>query len=209
MEKTLKSYPAQLNIDYSEKSDRFTVFFRLFMAIPILIILGLIVGGDHDPDSAVQVHYVGTAGVLFLPTMLMIIFRRKYPKWWYDWNLEFTRFTNRIGAYLLLLRDEYPSTDEEQAVHVYFPYPDAEKDLHQFLPLVKWFLVIPHIVTLAILWAVVIICTIFAWFAVLFTGRYPRRLFDFVVGVMRWTLRVMAYAFLLTTDVYPPFMLRE
>ena len=210
MDESQQSYPAQLYIEYSEKSDRFTVFFRLIMAIPILIVLGLLMGGgDHNPETGVHVHYVGTAGVLFLPTLLMIVFRRKYPRWWYDWNLEFTRFTNRIAAYLLLLRDEYPSTDEEQAVHVDFPYPDAQQDLHQFLPLVKWFLAIPHLITLAILWAVVVICTVFAWFAILFTGRFPRSLFDFVVGVMRWTVRVGAYAFLLTTDVYPPFKLRE
>lgn len=209
MEKNLESYPAQLSIEYPEKSDRFTVFFRIFMAIPILIVFALLMGTDHDPNSSVHVQYVGTAGVLFLPAMLMILFRRKYPRWWYDWNLQFTRFANRIGAYLLLLRDEYPSTDEEQAVHINFDYPDAETDLHQFLPLVKWFLAIPHLIILAILWAVVIICTIIAWFVILFTGSYPRGLFDFVVGVLRWTLRVDAYAFLLVTDVYPTFSLQE
>lgn len=209
MEKNLESYPAQLSIEYPEKSDRFTVFFRIFMAIPILIVFALLMGTDHDPNSSVHVQYVGTAGVLFLPAMLMILFRRKYPRWWFDWNLQFTRFANRIGAYLLLLRDEYPSTDEEQAVHINFDYPDAETDLHQFLPLVKWFLAIPHLIILAILWAVVIICTIIAWFVILFTGSYPRGLFDFVVGVLRWTLRVDAYAFLLVTDVYPTFSLQE
>jgi len=209
MEKNLESYPAQLTVEYSDKSDRFTVFFRLFMVIPILIVFGLLMGADHQPDSAAHVQYVGTAGVLFLPTLLMILFRRKYPRWWYDWNLQFTRFSNRIAAYLLLLRDEYPSTDEEQAVHVNFSYPDAKEDLHQFLPLVKWFLAIPHLIILAILWAVVVICTIIAWFAILFTGSYPRSLFDFVVGVMRWTLRVGAYAFLLVTDIYPAFSLHE
>jgi len=209
MEDNPATYPAQLNIDYPEKSDRFTVFFRLIMAIPILIILGLLIGSDHDPNHAVHVQYVGTAGILFLPTMLMILFRRKYPRWWYDWNLNLVRFCNRIGAYLLLLRDEYPSTDEEQAVQITFPYPDPQNDLHQFLPLVKWLLAIPHLITLAILWIVAILCTIVAWFVILLTGSYPRNLFDFVVGVLRWTLRVEAYAFLLVTDIYPPFSLSE
>ncbi len=208
MEKIFADYPVQLSIDYSDKSDRFTVFFRWIMVIPILIVFGLLMGSDHDPDSAVHIHYVGTAGVLFLPTLLMILFRQKYPRWWYDWNLQFTRFANRIGAYLLLLRDEYPSTDEEQSVYVNFDYPDAKADLHQFLPLVKWFLAIPHLIILAILWAAVIICTIIAWFVILFTGSYPKSLFDFAVGVMRWTLRVAAYAFLLVTDIYPPFSLQ-
>jgi hypothetical protein len=205
------AYPATLHIDYQERSDRFSVLFRLVAAIPILIIMGLMVAGDGDWDaeSADQVRVLGIAGILFLPTMLMLVFRRKYPRWWYDWNLEFTRFGNRIAAYLLLLRDEYPSTDEEQAVHIDVPYPDVATDLNRWLPLVKWFLALPHIVLLVFLWVAVVVCTVFAWLAILITGRYPRGLHHFVEGVMRWSLRVGAYAFLLTTDVYPPFSLRE
>ncbi len=204
------AYPATLRIDYQERSDRFSVLFRLFAAIPILIIMGLMVagGGEWDPEEAEHLRVLGTAGVLFLPAMLMLVFRRKYPRWWFDWNVEFTRFGNRIAAYLLLLRDEYPSTDEEQAVHIDIPYPDTT-ELNRWLPLVKWFLALPHIVLLAFLWIAVVICTVFAWLAILITGRYPRGLHPFVEGVMRWSLRTGAYAFLLTTDVYPPFSLRE
>ncbi len=211
MKEETSAFPATLYVDYQEQSDRFTVLLRLLLAIPILIILGLMVAGDGDThhETAEGVRIQGTAIVLFLPTMLMLVFRRKYPRWWYDWNVEFTRFTNRIGAYLLLLRDEYPSTDEEQAVHIRLFYPDVEHDLNRWLPLIKWFLALPHIIVLLILWAVVIICTVFAWFFILVTGRYPRRLHPFVEGVMRWSLRTAAYAFLLTTDTYPPFSLQE
>ncbi|MCF7805927.1 MAG: DUF4389 domain-containing protein [Candidatus Marinimicrobia bacterium] len=210
MNSQFEQYPAKLTVDYSETSNKVTVFFRLILAIPILILLGLILGsGDSDPNTADTIIYFGTPGILFLPAMVMILFRRKYPRWWFDWNLEFVRFTARIGAYLLLLRDEYPSTDEEQSVHISIPYPNVDQDLDQWLPLVKWLLAIPHLVVLAILWVAVILCSVFAWFVILFTGQYPRDLFNFVVGVLRWTLRVEAYAFLLTTDVYPPFSLQE
>jgi hypothetical protein len=138
----------------------------------------------------------------------MIVFRQRYPRWWFDWNREVLRFSSRIGAYLTLLDDRYPSTDDQQAVTLDFPYPDAARDLNRWLPLVKWLLAIPHYVVLFFLWVAAAIAVIFAWFAILVTGRYPRGLFDFVVGVGRWTNRVVAYAFLLVTDRYPPFQLR-
>jgi hypothetical protein len=152
---------------------------------------------------------LSAGGVLFLATMLMLVFKRKYPRWWFDWNIALTKFGARVGAYLALLRDEYPSTDEDQAVHIEIPYPDARKDLNQWLPLVKWLLAIPHYIVLFFLGIAAIFVVIIAWFAILFTGRYPKGLFGFVVGVMRWSLRVMAYAALLTTDEYPPFTLGE
>ena len=212
MTENMEGYPAKLGIDYSEQSDRLTVFFRLFTAIPILIILALLIGSSSNSTTCEQnaganVQLVGTVGFVVLPTILMILFRQKYPKWWFDWNVALTKFATRVSAYILLLRDEYPSTDEEQAVHIDLSYPNVETELNRWLPLVKWFLAIPHFVVLAFLWIGVVFCTIIAWFAILFTGGYPRGLFDFVVGVMRWSLRVDAYAVLLTTDEYPPFTL--
>ena len=206
----MEKYPASLSIDYSDKSDRLTVFFRLLLAIPILIILSLLTPeGYQSQEAARDVKYVYSAGVLFVPTLLMIVFRKKYPRWWYDWNLALTKFSTRVASYMLLLRDEYPSTDEEQAIHIDIPYPDVEKELNQWMPLIKWFLVIPHFIVLAFLFVGVVLCTILAWCIILFTGNYPKGMFDFVVGVLRWSLRVSAYAFLLTTDVYPPFHLDE
>lgn len=202
-------YPADLTIDYPDHPlNRLTTFFRIFVAIPILIILGLLSGPAQrwGQDNS-RVMYETTRGaILFIPVILMILFRKKYPKWWYDWNLEFTKFSTRVGSYLLLMRDEYPSTDEEQAVHIYLPYPDASQ-LSRGLPLVKWFLTIPHFIILGFLAIAVIVIVVIAWFAILFTGNYPKGMFNFVVGVMRWALRVQAYAILLTTDRYPPFSL--
>ncbi|MCL4534285.1 MAG: DUF4389 domain-containing protein [Bacteroidetes bacterium] len=188
-----------------------TTFFRIFTAIPILIILGLLSGGNTSTlrEGQTVTYQYGAIGLLFFPVLLMILFRLKYPRWWYNWNLELARFGTRVAAYLALLRDDYPSTDEEQAVHLDFPYPDVPRDLNRWLPLVKWFLAIPHYIVLFFLWIAALVVIVIAWFAILFTGRYPRGLFDFVVGVFRWELRVLAYGFLLITDRYPPFSLSE
>jgi len=137
----------------------------------------------------------------------MLLFRKKYPKWWYDWNFNLTGFCYRVDAYLYLLTDVYPSTDEEQSVHLELPYPDAATELNRWLPLVKWFLAIPHFVVLIFLGLAALVVTIIAWFAILFTGIFPRGMFDFVVNVIRWGFRVSAYAIILTTDKYPPFRL--
>ena len=199
-------YPVSLSVDYPEKLNRLTTFFRIFTIIPILIILTLLTGGSNQGggDGGWSYQYAA-AGVVVLPLVLMLLFRQKYPKWWFDWNLALTKFGARVEAYFLLLRDEYPSTDEEQAVHIEIPYPDAKEDLNRWLPLVKWFLAIPHYIVLVFLGIAAIVLAVIAWFAILFTGRYPKGMFDFVVGVFRWSLRVAIYAFLLTTDRYPPF----
>lgn len=202
-------YPATLQIDYPAVLDRLTSFFRIFTAIPILIVLSLLSRPGSESGRTGTGADWGWAGIgiLILPVLLLILFRQKYPRWWFDWNLELTRFALRVGAYLALLRDEYPSTDEEQAVHVDLVYPGLRVDLNRWLPLVKWFLAIPHYIVLFFLYIGVVVVVIIAWFAILFTARYPRGLFDYVVGVMRWHLRVVAYAFLLITDRYPPFSL--
>ena len=205
------SYPASLSIDYPDRNlDKLTTFFRIFTTIPIWIVLALLVGSafgwEEDPW---MFQGYGMGLFVVLPTVLMILFRQKYPKWWFDWNLAVARFATRVLSYLALLSDEYPSTDEEQAVHIDIPYPNARDDLNRWLPLVKWFLAIPHYIVLWFLGIAAIVVVIVSWFAILFTGRYPKDLFDFVVGVFRWYWRVLAYAFLLTTDRYPPFRLSE
>ena len=200
--------PVNLNVDYSETSDRLTVFFRLLAAIPILFIWGMLAGGQHDSATAEgrDAVYYGV-GIVMIPTIWMILLRQKYPRWWYDWNLNLIKFGSRVWVYLMFLRDEYPSTDEDQAVHIELPYPDVETELQRWMPLVKWLLAIPHAIALAFLSIWVVIVGFIAWFAVLITGTYPKSLFDYVVGVMRWWMRVGAYAILLTTDQYPPFSL--
>jgi hypothetical protein len=204
-------YPVQFSVDYPDRDlNRLTTAFRIIVAIPILILIGVLANATWQWDASGDTTQtaVTAGGVLFFPTLLMIVFRQKYPRWWFNWNLEIMRFGNRVGAYLLLLRDEYPSTDEEQAVHLELPYPNAQTEISRWLPLVKWFLAIPHYIVLFFLSIAVFFVTIVAWFAILFTGRYPRGLFDFVVGVARWENRVVAYAFTLVTDEYPPFSLQ-
>ena len=205
-------YPVGLSVDYPDRPlNRLTTFFRAFTVIPIAIVLGALSGGSDltwssGGDRAQSAGATGV-GVLFFATLLMIVFRQKYPRWWFDWNLNLLRFANRVAVYALLLDDTYPSTDEAQAVHLDFPYPDAQNDLNRWLPLVKWLLAIPHYVVLFFLAIAAFVCVVIAWFAILFTGRYPRALFDFVVGVARWHNRVIGYAFTLVTDQYPPFSL--
>lgn len=206
------SYPARLEIDYPDELSRLTTLFRLVLAIPIVIVLGILSSEATDTVRTESGELVtstsgGIVGGLFLATLLMIVFRQRYPRWWFDFALEFTRFGTRVGSYLALLTDQYPSTVEEQSVHLDLDYPDVEQDLNRWLPLVKWLLAIPHYIVLIVLFLLAFLAVIVAWFAILITGRYPQPLFDFVVGVGRWALRVEAYTTLLITDRYPPFSL--
>ncbi|MFL5951240.1 MAG: DUF4389 domain-containing protein [Gaiellaceae bacterium] len=204
-------HPVQFAVAYPDRDlDRATTFFRIFTLIPIAIVLGAVDGGSTYTSRAG--HYSGTfaagaGGTLVLAPLLMILFRQKYPRWWFDWNLQLLRFTSRVAVYATLMDDTYPSTDEEQSVRLDFPYPDAREGLNRWLPLVKWLLAIPHYIVLVFLSIAGLVCVVIAWFAILFTGRYPRGLFDFVEGVLRWWNRVVGYAFVLVTDEYPPFSL--
>lgn len=195
-------YPVSFEIDYPAKLDRLSSFFRIIWSIPVLLLIGIL-SGEMSSNGAGGI----TMG-LFGATALMIVIRQKYPKWWFDFALEFNRFSYRVMAYLFLLTDKYPSTVDEQSVRLDIKYPDVKKDLNRYLPLVKWLLALPHYIVLVFLAFAMLLVTIVAWFAILFTGKYPRTLFDFVVGVGRWGARVSAYAFLLTTDKYPPFSLK-
>ena len=199
-----QAHPVEFSVDYPDRPlDRLTTFFRVFVVIPIAIVLVLLEGGGYGYGAAA----VG-GGLVVLPTVLMILFRQKYPRWWFDWNLELMRFSARVGIFLALMDDRYPSTDEHQALHLEFPYPDARNELNRWLPLVKWLLAIPHYIVLFFLYIAALLAAIGAWFAILFTGRYPRAIFDYIEGVIRWHNRVVGYAFVLVTDDYPPFRLR-
>jgi hypothetical protein len=202
-------YPVQFSVDYPARPlDRLTTAFRIFTVIPIAIVLATVAGSTSQSSGrSGYTVAAGAGGLLFLGPLLMILFRQKYPRWWFDWNRELLRFTNRVTAYLALMDDRSPSTDEEQSVHLDFPYPDVPRELNRWLPLVKWFLAIPHYVVLFFLGIAAFVAVVVAWFAILFTGRYPRGLFDFVEGVIRWSNRVTGYALILVTDRYPPFRL--
>jgi hypothetical protein len=198
----------QFSVEYPDRPlNRLTTFFRIFVVIPIAIVLGAVSGQTWGSSSDGRYYWVSAGGALFLGPLLMILFRLKYPRWWFDWNLELQRFSNRVSVYLALMDDTYPSTDEHQSVRLDYRYPDAQAELNRFLPLVKWFLAIPHYIVLFFLNIGAFFVIIVAWFAILFTGRYPRGMFDFVEGVFRWNNRVAGYAFVLITDRYPPFRL--
>jgi hypothetical protein len=202
-------HPVQYSVDYPDRPlNRLTTFFRLLVVIPIAVVLSLAEGGYTYGYGEGHTSTIAAAGgLLVLPVLLMILFRQKYPRWWFDWNLELMRFSARVGIFVALMDDRYPSTDEHQAVHLDFPYPDAKNDLNRWLPLVKWLLAIPHYVVLFLLYIAAFFVVIAAWVTILFTGRFPRPMFDFLVGVGRWTNRVIAYAHVLVTDRYPPFQL--
>jgi hypothetical protein len=204
-----EAYPVRFSMDYPDRPlNRLTTLFRVVVAIPILIVLGAVSGETWNWSYRQSSFAIASAGgLLFAAPLLLILFRQKYPRWWFDWNLELQRFTNRVGVYLALMDDRYPATDQQQAVHLDYDYPDAAHDLNRWLPLVKWLLAIPHYIVLIFLWIAAIVVVIIAWFAILFTGRYPRGMFDFVEGVIRWSNRVTGYAFSLVTDRYPPFSL--
>jgi hypothetical protein len=202
------TYPVQFTIDYPDRPlNRVSSAFRLLAALPILAVLVVVSGSSVLWSNGGQQAAAGAGGLLFLGPLLMILFRRKYPRWWFDWNVELQRFSSRVVAYLALMDDRYPSTDDAQSVHLDYVYPDAARDLNRWAPLVKWLLAIPHFVVLLFLSLAAAFAVLAAWFAILLTGRYPRGLFDFVEGVMRWDQRVLAYAVILTTDAYPPFSL--
>lgn len=215
MQQSNDDYPVQFRVDYPDRPlNRMTTLFRIFMLIPIGIVFAAIAGGsssntwtDSDTQKTITTVVVSAGGFIVFAPLLMILFRQKYPRWWFDWNLELQRFTNRVGVYAALMDDTYPSTDEEQSVHLDWEYPDAQRDLTRWMPLVKWLLAIPHYIVLFFLHIAAFFAVIVAWFAILFTGRYPRGIFHFLEGVYRWDNRVIAYAVTLVTDKYPPFSL--
>jgi Domain of unknown function (DUF4389) len=203
-------YPVKFAVEYPDRPlNRLTTGLRTFTVIPILIVLAAVSGayGEWGSGNGYWSGGFGGAGLLFIPTLLLLVFREKYPRWWFDWNQELLRFVSRVFTYLALMNDRFPSTDEHQWIRLDLPYPGAPANVNRWLPLVKWFLAIPHYIVLVFLYLAAVVVIVLAWFAILFTGRYPRGMFEFVEGVFRWHTRVVGYAFALVTDRYPPFRL--
>jgi Domain of unknown function (DUF4389) len=187
-------YPVEFDVEYPERLSRWKIFLKWLFAIPHLII----------------VYLLGIVnGVLILIAFFAILFTKKWPRSLFDFSVMTQRWTFNVYAYaVLLLRDEYPPFSGDAGEYPVILEVDYDENLSRWQIFVKWLLAIPHLLVLAILGIAVSVVVLIAFFAILFTGRYPRGMFDFMVGTMRWYVRVNAYAFWLMTDRYPPFSLK-
>jgi hypothetical protein len=204
-------YPTNFAVDYPERTlHRGSTAARLVLAIPIILLLALVQQVEIRVGwQAIALSLVGSLsgiGAVTFPVLVMLVLRRKYPHWWFEWNVELFRFINRVIVYLVLMTDQYPSTDEAQSVRLHFPDPQGQ-GLSRGLPLVKWLLAVPHYAVLVAFLVSLPFVLIVAWVSIIATGRYPRRLFSYVEGILRWGNRVIGYAFIFVTDDYPPFRL--
>jgi hypothetical protein len=180
---------AYFDVAYPPRLSRGLIFVKWLLAIPHYVVLYL---------------YGVAVGVITFVAWFAILFTGRYPRAMFEFTEGYLRWNANVFGYVYLLRDEYPPFSDRDGVYpVRFAieYPNRLSRWKIFL---KWLFVIPHVVVLFFLWVAAAACTVIAWFAILFTGRYPRGLFGFVVGVYRWSARVNTYLYLLT-DHYPPF----
>mmetsp|Transcript_12298 Transcript_12298/g.29571 ORF Transcript_12298/g.29571 Transcript_12298/m.29571 type:complete len:269 (-) Transcript_12298:213-1019(-) len=188
------SYPARLEVDYREDDvSRIEVLLRIFKIIPVLLF------------SA----FVGST--LYLSTLIMVMFQLKYPRWWFDFRLEYKRYSTRIGTFVALMTDKYPSTTDEQIVHLDIDYPgqDVSQSMNRWGPLYKIILSVPHFFICFALKIGYLLALVVVWIYLLVAGgKYPKFIFDYIVSYWRWSLRYDAYTFLLVTDEYPPFSMK-
>jgi hypothetical protein len=185
-------YPVRFDVQYPEQLSRWLIFVKWILAIPHFLILYAL--------NAV-------AGICVLIGFFAILFTRQFPRGLWDFVVNTRRWNENNSAYIALMRDEYPPFSWEPGVYPVTLEVDYPEEMNRWLPLVKWLLAIPHLIVLSVLYIAAIVVIIIAWFAILFTGQFPRGMFDFVVGVMRWNNRVYAYFYLLR-DEYPPFSLK-
>lgn len=186
-------YPIRFDVEYPERLSRWKIFVKWLLAIPHLIIiylLGIVLN------------------VMVLIAFFAILFTKKWPRGMFDFAVQIQRWTWNVYAYVLLLRDEYPPFSGDSGEYPLTYEVEYREDLSRWMIFVKWLLAIPHFIVLSVLVIAAAVVGVIAFFAILFTGRYPRGMFDFVVGTMRWYQRAYGYAFLLFTDRYPPFSLR-
>ena len=185
-------YPVRYDVEYPEELSRWLIFVKWLLAIPHFMILW-----------ALSI----AAGVMGFIAFFAILFTKRYPRGLFDFVVNFNRWSLNVDAYTGLLRDEYPPFSWEPGQYAVTYEVDYPEQLNRWLPLIKWPLAIPHIIVLLFLFIGAFVAWVIAWFAILFTKRFPRGLFDFVVGVTRWQYRVDAYTGLLR-DEYPPFSLK-
>jgi hypothetical protein len=192
----------QIDVSLTERN-RLTALFRLVIAAPMLIFIASFAPSADLFSSDANYFMVG---FLSLPVALAIVFRQIYPSYLLTFNEALLSLQTRVDAYVLLLTDGFPSIEENDVVSVVFPEVDA-KALNRWLPLIKWFIAIP-LYLVGIFYAIyAAFLTLFGWISILFTGNYPERCAEGVVGTIAYWNRVIGYALLLVTDEYPTFSL--
>ena len=185
-----------------ENRDQVSGLFRYILIVPVLIFAAAFAPGGAESLS------IGM-GVVVLPTLLAIVFRGVYPSYALRFNQSIVELSTRITAYALLLNDNYPSIEANSSVRVVFPDVEDGKKLNRLLPLVKWLLAIPLYIVGIVYTIYGLIMLIVGWFAVIFTKAMPQAVAEVLFGVTRFWNRVLGYAFLLVTDEYPSFSLRD
>lgn len=191
----------QIDVTLTERN-RVSALFRIIVVVPMAIFVASFAPTDLSTSNS---NYL-SVGFFILPTALAIVVRQIYPTYLLAFNEALLSLQTRVDAYLLLLTDEYPSIEENDVVSVTFPEVDA-KALNRWLPLIKWFLAIPLYVVGVFYIVYLFLLTIAGWFSVVFTGNYPEKCTEGVVGTIAYWNRVIGYAFLMVTDEYPSFSL--
>ena len=186
-----------------EDRNRLTAFFRLIIVLPVAIYSSAFAIDSMSTDT----WGYSLGGLIVLPTFLALVFRGIYPSYALAFNHALISLETRVNAYALLLTDDYPSIEENDIVKITLPEVGNGSQLSRVMPLVKWFLAIPLYVMGIIYLVYGIFLTLFAWFSILFTGKYPVWSADAMVGILAFYNRVYGYAFILVTDEYPSFSL--
>jgi len=186
-----------------EDRNRLTAFFRLVIVMPVAIYVSAFAIDSISTDT----WGYSLGGLIFLPTLLALVFRGIYPSYALAFNHALISLETRVNAYALLLTDDYPSIEENDIVKITLPEVGEGSQLNRYLPLIKWFLAIPLYVMAIIYLVYGLFLTLFAWLSILFSGKYPVWCADAMVGILAFYNRVYGYAFILITDEYPSFSL--
>jgi len=185
--------------------NRTTVFWRGILAFPVIIFVATFTQATFAENDS---WGFGTTGVIVIPALLAIVVRGKYPSYVLTFNHALVELSTRLAAYVLILNDKYPSIEANSKVAVLFPDVEGGKKLNRWLPLVKWFLAIPHYIVGAVYLVISLVVTFIAWIQTSITGKYPEWAGEIVLGTISYWNRVQGYMLLLVTDKYPTFRLK-